>query len=231
MAVVLFLLFVIAAPGFAQTAASYSKAATEFARQQSWDQAIADYRKALELEANDPLTRYNLALALKYKGEARDAAVEFQAALRLKPKWADAHYALGATYYDLHDQGAAIKELHTAVALTPTNAAPRLLLARIYEEQNDFASAKAELQRALALKPSAEIYTELGATEGQLGNLPAAAADFRRALKLDPKLTNAYTMLGVTLRRQDDHAGALTLFRKAVSFGAGDPQAQFNLGM
>ena len=25
----------------------------------------------------------------------------FQAALRLKPSWADAHYGLGATYYDL----------------------------------------------------------------------------------------------------------------------------------
>ncbi|PYX91379.1 MAG: hypothetical protein DMG67_10295, partial [Acidobacteria bacterium] len=72
MAVVLVLLFVMAAPGFAQTAATYSKTATEFARQKSWDQAIADYRKALELEPNDPLTHYNLGLALKYKNEARD---------------------------------------------------------------------------------------------------------------------------------------------------------------
>jgi Tfp pilus assembly protein PilF len=91
MAVALLLLFVIAVPGFAQTAASYSKSATQFARQKSWDEAIAGYRKALELEPNNPLTHYDLALALKYKGEARAAATEFQAALRLKPKWADAH--------------------------------------------------------------------------------------------------------------------------------------------
>src|SRR5256885_7265919 len=112
MAVVLVLLFMIAAPGFAQTtAASYSKAGTEFARQKSWDQAIADYRKALELEPNDALIHYNLALALKYKGEPRDAVAEFQTALRLKPKWADAEYGLGAAFYDLHDKAAAIKEL------------------------------------------------------------------------------------------------------------------------
>src|SRR5947207_9604278 len=194
MAVVLILLLLIAAPCFAQTASSYSKAATEFARQKSWDQAIADYRKALELEPNDSLTHYNLGLALKYKDEARDAAAEFQAALRLKPKWADAHYALGATYYDLRDQAAAIKELHAAVALAPTKVVARRMLARIYEEQNDLASAKAELQRALASTSSAELYTELGATEGQLGNLSAAASDFRHALKLDPKLASAYTM-------------------------------------
>src|SRR5262249_17336516 len=103
MVVVLVLLLTTLAPAISQTPATYSKAATEFARQKSWDQAIADYRKALELEPNDPLTHYNLGLALKYKDEARDAAAEFQVALRLKPKWADAHYALGATDYDLHD--------------------------------------------------------------------------------------------------------------------------------
>src|SRR5215470_12595924 len=171
MPVALILLLLVAAPCFAQTAASYSKTATEFARQKTWDQAIANYRKALELDPNDPLTHYNLGLALKYKDQPRDAATEFQTSLRLKPKWADAHYALGASYYDLHDQAAAIKELRTAVALAPANAAARRMLARIYEEQNDFASAKAELLRALALKPSAETYAELGATEGQLGNL------------------------------------------------------------
>src|SRR5947209_9483863 len=103
MVVVLALLLMLAAPSIAQTAASYRRNATEFARQKSWDLAIADYRKALELEPNDPLTHYNLGLALKYKGEARGAASEFQTALRLKAKWADAHYALGATYCDLHD--------------------------------------------------------------------------------------------------------------------------------
>src|SRR5437763_9065115 len=144
MAVALLLLFVMAVPGFAQTtAASYSKAATELARQKSWDEAIADYRKALELEPNDPLTHYNLALALKYEGEGRGAATEFQAALRLKPKWAEAHYGLGATWYDLHDLPAAAKELRAALVLEPANFAARRLLARIYLEQNDPALATA----------------------------------------------------------------------------------------
>jgi len=91
MVVVLLLLLMSATPAIAQTATSYSQSATELARQKAWDQAIANYRKALELDPNDPLTHYNLGLALKYKDEVRDAAAEFQTALRLKPKWADAH--------------------------------------------------------------------------------------------------------------------------------------------
>ena len=74
------LLFILAASCFAQTAATYRQEATEFAQQKSWDQAIANYRKALELEPNDALTHYNLALALKYKGDAWQAVQEFQAA-------------------------------------------------------------------------------------------------------------------------------------------------------
>ena len=59
----------------------------------------------------------DLALALKYQGDSRQAAGEFQAAIGLKPNWADAHYGLGTASYDLHDQPAALKELRAALAL------------------------------------------------------------------------------------------------------------------
>jgi tetratricopeptide (TPR) repeat protein len=88
---VLLLIFVIAPPCFAQTAADYRRDAAGFARRQSWDQAITNYRKALELAPNDAGTHYNLALALKSKGESREALKEFQAALKRRPKWAEAH--------------------------------------------------------------------------------------------------------------------------------------------
>src|ERR1700693_2694755 len=114
----------------AQTAESFRQQATELARSKSWDEAIAAYRKALELEPKDSLTHYSLALSLKYKGDAKQAVEEFEATLRLKPKWADAHYGLGATWYDLHDQAAALKELRMAVGLDPANAGAHQLLAR-----------------------------------------------------------------------------------------------------
>jgi len=88
---------------------------------------------------------------------------------------------LGATYYDLHDQPSALKELHTAVKLNPANAPAHRLLARIYAEQSDFLQGEAELRRALASKPSAQAHFELGLAEGQLGNLDSAGAQFRTA--------------------------------------------------
>ena len=175
----------VSSQAFSQTAQSYRQRAIDFSRGKSWDQAITNYHKALELEPNDADTHYNLALALKYKGDTRQSVEEFETTLRLKPKWADAHYGLGSAWYDLHDSTAALKEIRTAITLDPANGGAHHLLARIYLQQNNPSAAESELRKALQYKPSAELHFELGMTEGQLGNLQDAAEEFRRALRMN----------------------------------------------
>src|SRR5215813_5005359 len=99
----LVLVLLLAASSLAQTAEGYRQQAIKLSQKKAWDEAIANYRQAIALDPNDALTHYNLGLALKYKGNAPQAIEEFQAALRIKPKWGDAHYALGAAFYDLND--------------------------------------------------------------------------------------------------------------------------------
>jgi superkiller protein 3 len=96
-------------------------------------------------------------------------------------------------------------------------------LARICLEQNNPSAAADELRLAIAAKPSAELHFELGLAQGQLGDLSAAAAEFRAAIKLNPRYATAYDRLGVTLRRQDDHIGAVAAFRKAIEADPKDP--------
>ncbi|HEX4381073.1 MAG TPA: tetratricopeptide repeat protein, partial [Candidatus Acidoferrum sp.] len=187
----------LSSPSFAQNAETYRKQAIELSRAKSWDAAIADYRKALELEPNDADTHYNLALTLKYRGESRQAAEEFEEAVRLKPSWAAAHFGLGATQFDLGDQAAAVKELQAALRLDPAHVNSRELIARIDLQQNNPSSAEVELKKALATKPSAELHFELGLVEGQLGKLDVAAAQFRQGIALDPKFARAHAVLGV----------------------------------
>ena len=78
----LVLALMIAAPCLGQTAESYRREATQFAQKKDWDEAIAHYQKALSLDPHDALTHYNLALALKYKGDPKKAAEEFQQAIQ-----------------------------------------------------------------------------------------------------------------------------------------------------
>ena len=214
-ALCLFLLY--SSESTAQTAAEYRKRATELAQSKSWDDAIATYRKALTLDPKDALTHYDLALALKYKGDNREALKEFGAAAELRPKWAEAHYGVGAIWYELQNQAAALDELHTAATLDPSNAAVHRLLGRILSQQQNLVDAERELRLALKLKPSAEIHLELGVVEGQRGKMQEATSEFRQAIRSDPSLAAAHHMLGIALRRQSDHKSALAEFRKTVA--------------
>src|SRR5947209_3786483 len=214
----------------AQTAAEYRKRATQLAQSKSWDDAIATYRKGLSLDPKDALTHYDLALALKYKGENREALKEFEAAVELRPKWAEAHYGLGAIWYELQNQAAALDELHTAATLDASNASVHRLLGRILSQQQNLADAERELRLALNLKPSPEIHLELGVVEGQRGKMEEATAQFRQAIRSDPSLAAAHHMLGIALRRQSDHKTALAEFRKAVALNPNDPESQYDLG-
>src|SRR5450432_2189766 len=128
----LVLSLVASGPSLAQTAQVYRERANTLARSKSWDAAIVAYRKVLELDPNDALTHYELAFALKDKGDTKQAVEEFEAAIGLKPGWGEAHYGLGAVLYDLHDQAGALKEFRKAVEYEPSNAAAHLFLAHVY---------------------------------------------------------------------------------------------------
>ena len=82
------------------------------------------------MEPNDADTHYNLALALKYKGDLQAAVEAFLAAQRLRPNWVDAHFGLGATYYDLNNQVGALGELRSFVIKTRFSVAAHARISR-----------------------------------------------------------------------------------------------------
>src|SRR6516164_1961870 len=84
----------------APSADEWRRKALECARQKNWTCAIENYTQAIRIQ-DDADARYNLALAYKYAGKPEAAAAEFESALKLKPKWAEAEYGLGASLYAL----------------------------------------------------------------------------------------------------------------------------------
>src|SRR6266851_5300580 len=193
---VLGLLF--SAPTFAQTAQSYRQKATELARNKSWDQAILNYREALALEPNDSLTHYNLALALKYKGDAKQAAEEFEATLRLQQ----------------NNPSAAEGELRQALKLKPS-AEMRFELGLTEAQLGNLEAVAAELRRALNPNPRfAKAHSLLGVTLRRQGNHAGALAEFRKAVDLDAKDPEAQYNLGMELKADSNTSAAIAAFRR-----------------
>lgn len=65
----------------------------------------------------------------------------------------------------------------------------------------------------------------------QAGDLAKSAADFRKAVELDPKYSSAWNGLGVSLRQSGDIDGAITAWKKAVELKPDFGFALYNLGL
>jgi len=64
-----------------------------------FDNAILEYRKALEIDPNSATGHYNLGRSYDKKSRLDEAISEYKKALVLKPRYALAHNNLGVDYY------------------------------------------------------------------------------------------------------------------------------------
>ncbi len=96
------------------------------------DDAIAEYRKAIELAPRDAAPHSSLGAALSDQGKTDDAIAEYRKAIELAPRDAAPHSSLGAALNDQHKTDEAIAEYNAAIRLDPKNAypVPWLYLAR-----------------------------------------------------------------------------------------------------
>ncbi len=79
--------------------------------------ALAEFRKAVEIDPEDPEVQYNLGMELKAGGDTAGAIAAFRRAIELKPDFEKAHYNLGIALRAQGETGAAQKELNDLGAL------------------------------------------------------------------------------------------------------------------
>ena len=83
------------------------------------------------------------------------------------------------------------------------------LLGRPYEAIELF-------EKSLAIKPTAEAYTYLGWTYGNMGDYERAIAEAQKAIKIDPEFGNPYNDIGVYLIELGKEDEAIAYLKKAM---------------
>ena len=111
--------------------------------------------------------------------------------------------------------------------------APRFQLGRLAFERGHMADAVDALTKAIALgAPGAEVQNILGAAHQRAGDSKAAAACFRAALALDPKLVPAHSNLGYALFKElEEYDEGERHIKRAIELAPDDPAALCNLVM
>ncbi len=185
-----------------KTAAEFYENGTYFFSIRSYDAAVRDFRRAVELQPEFPSAYNRLGRALMMKGQFGDAAQEFRTAIKQKGgNYPTAHYNLGFALQQQGDWEKAVAAYYDAIKSRGGN----------------YPDAYFQIGNILRAIPERR---------------PEAVSALRKAIEQtggrDP---DAHHVLGVALAEQKDYANAEVAMKEAISLRGGDfAYAHYNLG-
>jgi superkiller protein 3 len=163
------------------------------------NEAIAAYRRAIQIDPNLAVAHNNLGIVLARQGRLQEAADAYREAIRLDPNLANAYNNLAEVLQDLgQPQEADQAQAQASAILSNANSAnvvDYINLGRALGNQGKHEEAIAAYELAIEINPT------LGTTHNNLGNslrslerLEEAAEAYRRAIELTPTLVVAYIL-------------------------------------
>jgi predicted O-linked N-acetylglucosamine transferase (SPINDLY family) len=169
------------------------------------DEAVACYRRALELKPDFAVAHNTLGVALQAQGKVAEAVACYCRALELKPNFAEAHNNLGNAYLAGGQMDEAVACYRRALELQPGYAAAHLNLGNALQSQGQLGEAVACCRRALELQPDfVAAHNNLGDALKAQGQLDEAVACYRRVLQLKPDYAEPHSNLLFTLQYRAD---------------------------
>jgi tetratricopeptide (TPR) repeat protein len=172
--------------------------------------------RALAIRPN-PQYHNSLGLALTASNDRDGAERAFAEALRLEPKYADAHINAGNLARRRGNIEAALGHYRQAVALAPGHAPAACLLGDLLTERGNPEEALPHLEKAARLMPNdASILVAFGTALAQLRR-PAAEEVLNRALTMKPDEATALAALAGLRMEQNREAEAASLYERAVA--------------
>jgi tetratricopeptide (TPR) repeat protein len=195
-------------------------------------EAMASYRRALELKPDYGMAHNNLAAALNQQEEFAAGLASSERAIALIPEFFGAHVNHAAALIGLERFAEAEGPLRRALDLAPDRAQTHRDFGWVLAKLARCEEAVACLEQAVALGPEdPTTYFALGTTRYLRKDLPGSEAELRRAVALAPDYTQAWHELGTVLRSSGRFDEALTCFRRAVEIDPDWPEAYRSLAV
>lgn len=195
------------------------------------DEAIACYRRALEIQPGYAEALSNLGAALSGKGEHAAAVPWIERALQLGPAKADAWFNLGNALAGQGKYAEAVPFFERALEFRPDRFEAHNNLANALVKLGRTAQAINHYQRALAAAPmAAQIHRNLAAVLLSEGRAAEAVSHYRLALQTDPANAAAHYSLGLALAVQGQWDPAIGEYNEALRLGLNLAETHYNLG-
>jgi len=110
----------------------------DFLHNKKYDEAIAEFEKALKIKPNSAKATYYLGLAYLEKGDIDKAEETLKKAISFNARYVKAHHSLGDVLIKKGDIKGAITHLEQATAISPRIPQRQLLLGGLYIKEKRF---------------------------------------------------------------------------------------------
>lgn len=211
-----------------------------YARNADWHDGASLWTSAIDAYPESARPHNNLGSLLLQRSDVANAIPQFEAALRIRPDYAEAHANLGIALAQVPGRlPEAIAQYEAALRDRP-DYAPKAHLTNVHVDLGNALArmpgrtqdAIAQYESALNLTPdNAEAHYNLGnLLAGMPDRVPDAIAEWRAAIRLDPTLAKAHYNLATVYSRSPDHfADAVAEFQEALRLRPDYADAQNNL--
>jgi tetratricopeptide (TPR) repeat protein len=208
-----------------------------YLRQKRLEDAIAQYKAAIEEEPNYADAHNNYGNILLTEKDYDAAIDQFNDAIRINAtslyylNLANGLADAASARHDTNEFAAAVTAYNQAISMNPTSAETHHNLGLTWDAQGREEDAANEYRAAIQIDPSFEpAHFDLASTLFRLGKLDDAIVEYRIAAGLNPNRAENFSGLGVCCAMQNKMADAADAFKQLVRLEPDNAGAFGNLG-
>jgi protein O-mannosyl-transferase len=195
------------------------------------EEAIAHYRKALELKPDNAEAHNNFGALLEKTGRTDEAIVHYRKALEINPNLAQAYNNLGTLLEKMGRTDEVLAHYRKVLAFNPDDSKIRNNLGTLLAKAGRTDEAMVQFLKALEINPGyGNAHYNFGLLLADMGRNDEAVAHYRKALELNPNDGGAHFNLGALLEKTGRTDEALAHYRKALELNPRHAGAHNNLG-
>ena len=193
------------------------------------DEAIKEFKKAIDLDPKSAHAHDNLATVYGEKKLYRDALREYLTALELEPDSPTAHYNL-ACFLATHGQEMAVDQYKEAIELDPEYPDAHLNLGMTYADMDKREDAVTEFKAAIELDPLDPLaHHELAAMLMDEGDYRAAISQLNEVVRLDAENFEGHLDLGICYAQKGFYEEAQRCYERARALSPDDVLLNYNV--